>query len=192
MPGAPKRFRLPDLSDYERKLSQTDRMDALGRPRSWSIVTQGFHPFSPDRIVVMPAEVGGWPDRDNIAPCADRMCETGIDRRIDEEIEDTRRRNPGYDPPGGWFPDSKRESIYWIMDVMTDHYGVRSEFEAWVIGLVGRELLGSTAFAAVAWPTSSNTASPTSPWIAPRWTGGSSSSPRVSNGVPWMRRKFMP
>jgi hypothetical protein len=144
--GSAETLPLPDLSDYERKLSQTDRMDALGRPRSWSIVTQGFHPFSPNRIVVMPAEVGGWPDRNKYRSLCGPDVRDRIDRRIDEEVEDTRRRNPGYDPPGGWFPDSKRESIYWIMDVMTDHYGVRSEFEAWVVGLVGRELLGSTAF----------------------------------------------
>jgi hypothetical protein len=67
------------------------------------------------------------------------------DERIEEMIEETKLLNPGYEPTGGWFPDSKRESIYWIMDAMTDHYQVRTQFEPWVVGLVGRELLGSTA-----------------------------------------------
>jgi hypothetical protein len=61
-------------------------------------------------------------------------------------IEESRRLNPGYDPPGGWFRDSKRESIYRIMDAMADRYGDRSRFEAWVVGLAGRELLGAEAF----------------------------------------------
>src|SRR4051812_44721705 len=44
----------PDLTEYTRILRRTDRMDVLGRPRSWSVVERGFHPFSPQRIVVTP------------------------------------------------------------------------------------------------------------------------------------------
>ena len=32
----------PALTSYERILSQTDRLDILGVPRSWSVVRQGF------------------------------------------------------------------------------------------------------------------------------------------------------
>jgi hypothetical protein len=46
------------------------------------------------------------------------------------------------------FPESKRESIYWIVDTMTGHYGVWSQFEEWVVGMAGREILGSTALCA--------------------------------------------
>ena len=129
----------PGLEEYERIMGRTGLMDVVGRPRSWSVVSRGFHPFCPERIVVLPSR-GGYEDR-----CGLRA-RRRIDGKIDELIEESRRLNPGYDPPGGWFPDSKRESIYRIMDAMTDHYGDRSRFEAWVVGLAWRELLGSTAW----------------------------------------------
>jgi hypothetical protein len=135
----------PELTEYERILSQTDRMDVLGRPRSWSVVRQGFHPFSPERIVVMSSRTKpSWLD-DRYGGRCGRSLRLRIDEQIQKEIEDTRRRYPDFEPVGGWFPDSKRDSILWIMDVMTGHYQVRSQFEPWVVGLVGRELLASTA-----------------------------------------------
>ena len=135
LPGASA----PGLEEYERIMGRTGLMDVVGRPRSWSVVSRGFHPFCPERIVVLPSR-GGYGDR-----CGLRA-RRRIDGKIDEMIEESRRLNPGYYPPGGWFPDSKRESIYRIMDAMTDHYGDRSRFEAWVVGLAWRELLGSTAW----------------------------------------------
>jgi hypothetical protein len=136
----------PGLAEYERILSRTDRMDVLGRPRSWSVVQQGFHPFSPERIVVMPSRderrdrYGDRCGRQVRARLAER-----IDRMVEDDIEWTRRQCPSYTPAGEWFPKSKRESILWIMDAMTDHYRANSHFEPWVLALVGRELLGSSA-----------------------------------------------
>jgi hypothetical protein len=135
----------PDLEEYRRIMARTPLMDVVGRPRSWSVVSRGFHPFSPERVVVLPSDVdrlrcgGGFGGRRGTE------VRRRIDRRIDEEIEETKHRNPGYEPPEGWFPDSQRESICRIMDVMVVHYGDRSKFEPWVVGLARRELLGSTA-----------------------------------------------
>jgi hypothetical protein len=135
----------PDLEEYLRIMARTPLMDVVGRPRSWSVVSRGLHPFSPERIVVLPSDVdrlrcgggfGGWRGTE---------VRRRIDRRIDEEIEETKRRNPGYEPPEGWFPDSQRDSICRMMDVMANHYGDRSKFEPWAVGLTRRELLGSTA-----------------------------------------------
>ena len=95
----------PDLADYERILGRTDRMDVLGRPRSWSFVTRGFHPFSPERIVVIPSGAdrsscfgGYYGDR-----CG-RLLRQRIDERIEEDIAHSKRLNPGYDPAEGYFP----------------------------------------------------------------------------------------
>jgi hypothetical protein len=135
----------PDLEEYQRIMARTPLLDVVGRPRSLSVDSRGFHPFSPERIVVLPSDVdrlrcgGGFGGR-----CGTEV-RRRIDRRIDEEIEETKRRNPGYEPPEGWFPDSQRESICRMMDVMADHYGDRSKFEPWAVGLARRELLGSTA-----------------------------------------------
>jgi hypothetical protein len=41
------------LTEYEHILSHTTDMHILGHPRSWSLVTQGLHPFAPERVVVM-------------------------------------------------------------------------------------------------------------------------------------------
>jgi len=43
----------PGPGEYERIMGRTDLMDVVGRPRSWSVVSRGFHPFSPERIVVL-------------------------------------------------------------------------------------------------------------------------------------------
>jgi hypothetical protein len=47
--GAPA----PGLEEYERIMGRTGLMDVVGRPRSWSVVSRGLHPFSPERIVVL-------------------------------------------------------------------------------------------------------------------------------------------
>ena len=44
---------VPRMTEYERILSHTNCMHVLGNPRSWSMVTQGLHPFAPERVVVM-------------------------------------------------------------------------------------------------------------------------------------------
>src|SRR4051812_13866501 len=76
---------LPDLAEYERILSQTDRMDVLGRPRSWSVVAQGFHPFSPERIVVMPSG-SAPPSRFEYGRYGYR-CGRQLRARLDERID---------------------------------------------------------------------------------------------------------
>ena len=124
------------LSEYERILSHTDRMHILGNPRSWSLVTQGLHPFAPERVVVLPSgKHFRYGDR----------CGRDLRRQFDKQIDVDYDQITGVDPQR-WFPESKRESIYWMMDAMTGHYGVSSLFEHWVVGLAGREILGQTAF----------------------------------------------
>ncbi len=117
------------MTEYEHILSHTNSMHVLGHPRSWSLVTQGLHPFAPERVVVMRqrnyVDLGG---RD-------------LRRQIDKQIEVEFGHMEGFDKK--WFPDSKRESIYWMMDTMCGHYGV-AYLEHWVVGLAGREILAST------------------------------------------------
>lgn len=42
------------LSDNERLLAETPHLTSLGLPRSWHAVRGGFHPFSPDRVAILP------------------------------------------------------------------------------------------------------------------------------------------
>jgi hypothetical protein len=43
------------LSDHQRLLAETPHLTSLGLPRSWQAVREGFHPFSPDRVSILPA-----------------------------------------------------------------------------------------------------------------------------------------
>ena len=125
------------LIEYERILSHTDSMHIFGNPRSWSLVSQGLHPFAPERVVVLPCGAHSvYGDR----------CGRDLRRQIDKQIDCMQPLYIEGVDPKKWFPDCKRESIYWMMDVMTGHYGVSSFFEHWVVGLAGREkIFGSTA-----------------------------------------------
>lgn len=44
------------LSDYERIFAESTHLAWLGLPRRWESVRQGFHPFSPERIGILPAD----------------------------------------------------------------------------------------------------------------------------------------
>jgi hypothetical protein len=119
------------MSEYERILSHTNSMHVLGNPRSWSIVSEGLHPFAPERVVVMSHCFYG--DR----------CGRDLRRQIDKQIEVGFGHMEGFNKK--CWPDSKRESIYWMMDAMCGHYAV-PYLEHWVVGLAGREILASTAW----------------------------------------------
>jgi hypothetical protein len=110
-------------------------MDLLGHPRSWSSVSRGLHPFAPERIAVLRSG-SGWSIYGN-------RCGKDLRDRIDACIEREIGQKEGC--PERWFPQSKRESIYWIMDRMASHYRSPDLFKPWVIGLVGREILAPTA-----------------------------------------------
>jgi hypothetical protein len=121
------------MKEYERRLARTERMEVLGYPRDWSVVRDGFHPFHPQRVAIMPTGT-----RLNYG----NRCGQQLRKKIDEEIEKDRNSVPGRSAP---LPREKLESIYWIMDLLTGHYRVPELFEPWVLGLAGRESLGSTA-----------------------------------------------
>ena len=117
------------LTEYEHILSHTNNMHVFGHPRSWSLVTQGFHPFTPERVVVMrQREYFDRGGRD-------------LRRQIDKQIEVEFGHMEGFNKK--YFPDSKRESIYWMIQAMCGHYGV-PYFEQWVVGLAGLEIRCST------------------------------------------------
>jgi hypothetical protein len=122
------------MSEYERLLSETTRMELLGNPRDWSVVRHQFHPFHPQRIAILPS--------------GDRLryrnrCGRQLRKKLDEAIELKQREFHG----GPHFlPWEKVESTFWIMDLMSGHYRVPEMFEGWVMGLVGRESLASSSF----------------------------------------------
>src|SRR5690349_2329964 len=135
VPGrAPAEVALPDpvLSEYERILSLTDSLEILGVPRSWSVVRQGFHPFAPERIAVLPSgERLRHPTHNG----------RGSRRRIEDRIAESRA---GFAHGAADLPPEKLESCFWAMDLITGHYRIPNVFEDWVVGLAGRESFGSS------------------------------------------------
>jgi hypothetical protein len=126
---------VPRMSEYERILSHTGSMQVLGNPRSWSLVSQGLHPFAPERVAILPTDYRiRYGDR----------CGKDLRRKIEERLNLESGHLEGYDQR--WFPTSKWESIYWIMETMTSHYHVSPQFQEWVVGLAGREILGSSGY----------------------------------------------
>ena len=123
----------PALTEYERILSQTDRLDILGVPRSWSVVRQGFHPFAPERTAVLPSG-------ERLRHPTHRG--RGARRRIENRIAESRA---GFAHGAADLPPEKLESYFWAMDLITGHYRIPNVFEDWVVGLAGRESLGSSA-----------------------------------------------
>lgn len=123
----------PALTRYERILSQTDRLDILGVPRSWSAVRQGFHPFAPERIAVLPSG-------ERLRHPTHRS--RGVRGRIEERIAECRAR---FGHAAAELPPEKLESFFWVMDLFTGHYRIPEVFEDWVVGLAERESLGSSA-----------------------------------------------
>lgn len=69
------------LTYYERVFAETTHLEALGVPRSWESVGRGFHPFSPDRVAILPADKRL--SAAAVANCAQRIREVLHDSRLD-------------------------------------------------------------------------------------------------------------
>jgi hypothetical protein len=123
----------PALTEYERTLSHTDSLEILGVPRSWSVVRQGFHPFAPERIAVLPSG-------ERLRHPIHRSL--GVRGRIEDRIAEFRAEIPH---GAAELPPEKLESYFWVMDLLTSHYQTPEVFEDWVVGLAGRESLGTSA-----------------------------------------------
>ena len=115
------------MSEYQRRLSETGRMEVLGCPRDWSVVRQRFHPFHPQRIIILPS---------GTSLKYGSRCGRQLRMKLDEEIQQLATHRPPL--------SEKLESTFWIMDVLTGHYRVPELFEAWVLGLAGRENFGGS------------------------------------------------
>jgi hypothetical protein len=111
------------LSDYERRLSQTDRLELLGVPRDWSVIRQGFHPFAPERIAILPS---------GDLLCCDKRYGFEFYYRVGERTTAYGSRAGSDDPP---LSDEKKGSFYATMDLVASHYRMHRFIEDWVARL---------------------------------------------------------
>lgn len=103
--------------EYERILAHTDQMHLLGHPRSWSVVRDGFHPFAPERVVILNRRDLGSPH--------------GIREKLGRKIVEG-------------LAGEKLDLLTTVMKLLTDFYRVPQFFEDWAHRLAHREQLGST------------------------------------------------
>jgi hypothetical protein len=94
-------------------------LEAYGIPKSWSNVSQGLFPFSPERVLVFRERPRCWP----FEALKERLLQRGYGR--DE-----------------YFSEEKLDYAIWIMHLLTEYYGVPQYFEDWATRLAARENLG--------------------------------------------------
>jgi hypothetical protein len=123
--------RAPWLSAYEKKLAASPDLKLLGIPKSWWHVHQGFHPFTPERtVIVKPTPEKAWTKWE---------VEQWTRRLVAENVAPW-NTNAGEIP----FSQRKLELMLRIVKPMASVYRDKPYFEEWMLGLARREALGSS------------------------------------------------
>jgi hypothetical protein len=139
---APIRGPTVQLTEYERILAMNNLFDILGRPRSWSVVQQGFLPFAPERVLILEPWVLERPAdrwRDEQRRILERMqrdaaaespsCMNGYRRRVAES----------------GISSEKLGLILWLTNELTRYYAAPEAWHEWAYNMTFREALGTTA-----------------------------------------------
>ncbi len=119
----------PASRQYRADLAGCD-LRVLGLPRRRSLIAEGLHPVTPERVVVV--------DDGDRWRFANRH--RGLERRLRREEDRWRKRWPN-DPP---LPQEKLDLCVGLMDRLTAHYHRADLFPGWAKTLWLREGLGST------------------------------------------------
>ena len=125
------------LNDYERILATSNLFNTLGRPRSWSVVQQGFLPISPERVLILyPEQLGRLANwwRDKQARIRERMQE--------DASEDIYRKRAAEDCGS----PEQLGLILWLTNELTRYYSASQWWDEWAYNMAYREALGSTGF----------------------------------------------
>jgi len=128
----------PGLAEYEQILAQTENLNPLGVPRSWSVVREGFLPLSPERVVILKARDDPYHD-DPGDRWGCNLAERGVRDRIVERLwqESTREDE-------SMCLAEKGSLILRMTKHLVEHYAIQDRIEDWAIQFAGRESLGST------------------------------------------------
>jgi hypothetical protein len=120
----------PELAEYEKMLAGYPQLELLGIPRSWSLVREGFHPFAPERIVVL-------------TPRGQARYSWLGSPVVKDELRRRVTKRPGWEQ-GLTLTEEKLDLIVGMIDRLTAYYRVPDYFESWVDKLTLREQLGSS------------------------------------------------
>ena len=118
----------PGFEEYERTLSNTDQLETFGIPPSWSLVRKGFHPLTPNRVVIMRPDIINW--------------RSDYGMQVFDRVRARLLRSPFLvDSP---VPENKLRLIVRLMEIVTLHYRVAKRMEDWAFRLACREALATT------------------------------------------------
>lgn len=122
-------------SPYARRLAGTRELEYLGRPRDWALVGQGLHPFSPERVVLIPEDTRL------------RMTDDDFNALRTDLVACHRHRSKDTEQKVLDLCDSKKgELCIRLMKVMADYYQSPQCFAEWAMGLLRREAIAATSF----------------------------------------------
>lgn len=110
------------MSDNERIFAETPYLASLGLPRSWESVRRGLHPFSPDRVAILPI----------LHPPSEHCL-----KRHAERMQEVLRSHPPDVSEGFWTSDSFR--LYVEVSQVLDMYYPGMSFENYLTALVAGE-----------------------------------------------------
>ena len=125
----------PSPNEYEQALAGYDRLEVLGIPRSWSVVTDGFHPIPPERVVIVSKETPAY------LACRSTADRDELKARIKKYIVEKHTWSKGRFP----YSEAKLDSILSIMNTLATYYRRPDLFEIWCETGARREALGSTS-----------------------------------------------
>jgi hypothetical protein len=117
----------PELAAYERALAGSPELELLGIQRSWSVVREGFPPFSPERVLVLLGHRSGFYSAYRHAAIRHQV-ETKFARR-QEKLR---------------YHCAKFRLLLAILEFLVAYYQVPDYFEDWAFRLAVREQLGAT------------------------------------------------
>lgn len=96
--------------EYEQRLTATNDFDWLGIPKSWPCVRQGFHPFSPERTLVLnPTKVNRHPMVPNLV------------ERIGRHLTQSKVQ----------YDQTNLAHISYCAAILTANYGIPNQAEPW-------------------------------------------------------------
>jgi hypothetical protein len=121
-----------EQAEYEESLAASPKLELLGIPRDWSLVREGFHPFSPARTLVYTSEFN--------------KLSGGDPRSVREQVRmrtEKHRLRKGLHQA---MPEEKFHLLVTIIDCITSYYRRPDLTEKWAYQLVWREAFSSCGF----------------------------------------------
>jgi hypothetical protein len=124
-------------NDYEQFFANGRHWEALGRPHDWSIVREGLHPFSPERVIVIPDDTRHQLIGHSLEEARASVIEHYLERPSSRDEEFVNKLRKQCETEQG-------TTCIQIMKVISDHYKVPEVFLDWASRLLFRDSRSTT------------------------------------------------